>query len=181
MLLSSLFPGCFGAGASTASTSAPLLDDAPPPSCVFCHVDPQRFNIVLEDDRYICFKDRSPAAQHHLLVIPRQHIASVKTLTCQHVDMVKEMQFLGQRALELLSPDAKAERRFGFHIPPFTSVDHLHLHALQLPFRSSLRSLKYRIAPAPSNQYHKGWSWFVEFSQACAILQDGDRIKIAKC
>ncbi|EPQ31078.1 uncharacterized protein PFL1_01267 [Pseudozyma flocculosa PF-1] len=149
--------------------------------CVFCAITPDRFNIVLEDDDYICFTDRSPAAQHHLLVVPRIHIANVKSLTAQHVGMVREMQALGAKALQVVSPDAKAERRFGFHIPPFTSVDHLHLHALELPFRSSLRSLKYRIAAPPSSGYHKGWSWFAEYTQACGILADGGRVSVGRC
>src|SRR4051812_46991279 len=34
--------------------------------------------------------------------------------------------------------------RLGYHIPPFNSVQHLHLHVLSLPLKSRWREFKYR-------------------------------------
>ena len=33
--------------------------------------------------------------------------------------------------------------RMGFHIPPYNSVNHLHLHCLGLPYRNRLIGMKY--------------------------------------
>ncbi|PWZ03771.1 HIT-like protein [Testicularia cyperi] len=205
--MSSLFGGCFGRSSHKASsgqldsedpellgpTGSRPIDAVNPAKCVFCNVDSSRFRVVLEDSDYICFSDRSPAAAIHLLVIPRRHIANVQSLTRSDAEIVRQMQVLGNAALDIVSGQEPTpqqsdtsikttpERRFGFHIPPFRSVDHLHLHCLQLPFRSTLRSLKYRVADPPSREYHKGWSWFAEWKQTCAILQDGGRVKVGKC
>lgn len=91
------------------------------------------------------------------------------------------MKALGNKALDLVAHDTKEERRFGFHIPPFRSVDHLHLHCLQLPFKSSLKAMKYRVAEPPSREYYKGWSWFAEWKQTCALLEAGRKVKVKSC
>lgn len=126
------------------------IDNVNPAKCIFCNVTPDRFNIVLQDEEFICFRDRSPAAAVHLLVIPRTHIANVQSLTQRDSDLVRQMQALGRKALELVSRSSSGavpEWRFGFHIPPFRSVDHLHLHCLELPFRSRIKALKHHRPP----------------------------------
>ena len=46
--------------------------------CVFCRVaaKEETAEIVYEDSEFVCFRDRSPAATHHYLLIPRTHIRS---------------------------------------------------------------------------------------------------------
>ena len=50
---------------------------------------------------------------------------------------------LGARAIARDFPDDPPETRFGFHIPPFNSVDHLHMHAFALPFEPAWKERKY--------------------------------------
>ena len=70
--------------------------------------------------------------------------------------------------------------RLGFHIPPFNSVMHLHLHAHGLPYKSLYRRAKYPIA-AGGPRKKKGLSWFVEITQAIRILEDGGKIGVLPC
>lgn len=49
--------------------------------------------------------------------------------------MVKEMLSIAKT----LVPDGI----YGFHIPPFNSINHLHLHVLKRPFKSFWRGWKY--------------------------------------
>ena len=51
--------------------------------CVFCRIaaKDESAEVVYEDSDYICFRDRSPAATHHYLLIPRTHIRSARTLS----------------------------------------------------------------------------------------------------
>ncbi len=42
-----------------------------------------------------------------------------------------EMHQVGRHLLDTLAPGA--EQKLGYHVPPWTSVNHLHLHAFVLP------------------------------------------------
>ena len=68
----------------------------------------------------------------------------------------------------------------GYHIPPFTSVQHLHLHVQALPYTSAAVQLKYPIARG-SGRFDKGFSWFVEVGQAIRIPNKGSTVGIFPC
>ncbi|KAM3388477.1 hypothetical protein ACQJBY_010940 [Aegilops geniculata] len=97
-----------------------------------------------QDDKVVAFQDINPSAFRHYLVIPIEHIPTVKNLQRTNEDhqLVSHMVKVGK---DLLSRDApkSEEHRFGFHQPPFNSIDHLHLHCLALPFIPSWRQVKY--------------------------------------
>lgn len=58
---------------------------------------------------------------------------------------VKDMLRIGCALLNVPQPNAKT--RFGFHLPPFTSVPHLHMHCLSLPLKPGLCLKKYKYDP----------------------------------
>ncbi|KAA0186742.1 hypothetical protein HAZT_HAZT009758, partial [Hyalella azteca] len=85
---------------------------------------------IEQDDEFVAFCDLRPAAAHHLLVIPRQHVASASVLTPQHKPMVEQMVALARQLVHERGVKEEEELRLGFHWPPFTSIQHLHLHAI---------------------------------------------------
>jgi diadenosine tetraphosphate (Ap4A) HIT family hydrolase len=106
-----------------------------PPGCVFREIaeGKQRTNVVAESESAIAMTDKYPACEHHLLVIPREPIRSVLSLRYEEkdVELLDHMMALGREALRRLNAPGPEEKwRFCFHIPPMTSVDHLHLHCL---------------------------------------------------
>jgi len=53
--------------------------------CLFCRIARKEIpaSIVYEDDRVLAFNDINPQGPTHVLVIPRQHIASLNDLTAE--------------------------------------------------------------------------------------------------
>lgn len=130
--------------------------------CVFCNPTPEKgFDIVLEEERFIAFRDRDPAAAHHLLAIPREHITNVKSLRGEPgAQLVEELHRFGTRALAKvmhpidvarshdndalgkdLSPASSPETRYGFHVSDSTQVLQSRLHTCSSNPSISTRSL----------------------------------------
>ena len=86
---------------------------------------------VYEDDHVLAFRDISPQAPTHVLVIPREHIATINDLEPSYADAVGKL-FLGAKAV------AKAEgiAESGYRVTMNCNDDggqtvyHLHLHLL---------------------------------------------------
>jgi diadenosine tetraphosphate (Ap4A) HIT family hydrolase len=99
------------------------------------------------DDELVVFEDWKPAARRHYLVCPRAHILSARSLGAADAAMARRMLEAGRAALEADFPDERDRPafRFGFHLPPFNSVDHLHMHAFALPFEPEWKERKYSV------------------------------------
>lgn len=71
-------------------------------SCVFCEIVAGRItsSVVLEDDDCVVFLDIAPAADGHLLVVPREHCADIFEAT--H-DIVTACARMTKQAAELLT------------------------------------------------------------------------------
>jgi len=107
---------------------------------------------------------------------------NVRSLRAQDVPLVIKMREAAHRALDLLSvPRDPSMRRLGFHIPPYISVGHLHLHVHAMPFNNRLKRWKYPVRAGNGSTTSKAFSWFVEVDQAIAILERGGRVKIGSC
>merc|ERR1740121_3082708 len=117
--------------------------------CVFCDYasgvadeDGQKRELLYEDEHCVAFESRAADASRHLLVVPRAHIRDC------NAEGLPDVLPLLVRAAGRLAPGAV----MCFHRPPFTSVDHLHLHVLVPPFRAC--HLRFKHEPAPG----KFWS-----------------------
>jgi hypothetical protein len=79
-------------------------------------------------------------------VCPKAHVGTVSDLRQGEEDhaLVVDMLTLGRSLLEKdVAPGTQMQYTYGFHVPPFNSVDHLHLHCLTLPFSPTWKRLKY--------------------------------------
>ncbi|MCV6639177.1 histidine triad nucleotide-binding protein [Candidatus Albibeggiatoa sp. nov. NOAA] len=100
--------------------------------CIFCKIVAGEIpsEQVYSDDKVIVFKDISPKAPVHLLLIPREHIESLQELQEQHQDLMGHMMVL----LPKLAKEQGLEN--GFRTVINTGSDggqvvyHLHIHLL---------------------------------------------------
>ncbi|MFL6672039.1 MAG: histidine triad nucleotide-binding protein [Massilia sp.] len=109
-------------------------------NCIFCKIAAKQIpaGIVYEDENVLAFKDINPAAPVHLLVIPKQHIATLSECSDDHADVLgKMMALVPKLAAEhgiAVKVDADGERSGGFKTLINTGPDggqevyHLHLH-----------------------------------------------------
>uniref|UniRef100_A0A1J3H890 Histidine triad nucleotide-binding protein 3 n=1 Tax=Noccaea caerulescens TaxID=107243 RepID=A0A1J3H890_NOCCA len=116
-------------------------------ACIFCQIvhNPNSTTRLLHnDEKVVAFQDIKPAAHRHYLVIPKEHIPTVRDLKRRDEDysLVSHMLSVGQGLLQKDAP--QSIHRFGFHQPPFNSVDHLHLHCFALPFTPRWKAIKYK-------------------------------------
>lgn len=105
------------------------------PNCVFCQIcgdNPGGTEFLFSSDDFVVFRDIKPAAKHHYLIVPREHIRDAKSLTAPQKPMVEKMVELAKEVLREQNADL-SQVRLGFHWPPFHSVSHLHLHAISPP------------------------------------------------
>jgi diadenosine tetraphosphate (Ap4A) HIT family hydrolase len=88
-----------------------------------------------ETDITLTFRDIHPAAPLHALVIPKQFILSVFELdpgNDNDLELLKEMKEEALATIQAEEPKSFEEKDYilCFHMPPFLSVKHLHLHVL---------------------------------------------------
>ena len=109
-------------------------------NCVFCEMideigDDNAFDkdkILAYNTKYAIFADLHPAAKHHYLVAPKEHVKNAKELKGpEHTELVKGMYEFGKDYLRSVGKDDNLnDALFGFHYPPYISIDHLHLHVI---------------------------------------------------
>nr|XP_023015929.1 histidine triad nucleotide-binding protein 3-like [Leptinotarsa decemlineata] len=113
-------------------------------NCVFCKIiaGDMPGEILYQDSDVVVIEDIKPAARHHYLAIPREHIDNVNKLsTLDHKTLVGKLVECGKKSIGENGGDLN-DIRIGFHCPPFNSISHLHLHiispASQMNFFSRL-------------------------------------------
>ncbi|XP_077443420.1 adenosine 5'-monophosphoramidase HINT3-like isoform X1 [Stigmatopora argus] len=138
--------------------------------CPFCLIvqSQNATEILMSDDELLCFRDVKPGAGHHYLVITKTHISNCKTLRSEHIPTVERMAKMGRNVLEKNKVRDLTDIRLGFHVPPFSSVPHLHLHALAPASKMNESSQR---------RYGQGSHWFITVEEALSQLRARGRIK----
>ena len=103
------------------------------PSCLFCRIvaDELPSTRVHEDDAVIAFRDIAPRAPTHVLVIPREHIASAADLTEANGPILGRL-FAVAADVARSEGIADAGYRIVTNVGRWggQSVDHLHFHVM---------------------------------------------------
>lgn len=103
------------------------------PDCLFCRIAAGEIpaDIVAQDELVLAFRDISPKAPTHVLLIPRRHIASAAELTDVDAEMLGRLFAV---AAQVARDAGIAER--GYRLVSNVgagagqSVPHLHFHLL---------------------------------------------------
>lgn len=101
-------------------------------NCLFCKIAAGEIpsTIVYQDHDVVAFRDLNPQAPHHILFIPRRHIASMADLTQEDGAILASIY----TAAAKVARDSGLERgyRFVTNVGPDSgqSVFHLHFHLL---------------------------------------------------
>ncbi len=101
-------------------------------NCIFCKIAAKQApaKIVWENEDAVAFYDLHPAAKVHVLLIPKQHIASLLDLTDSH-------EHIMGKVVCAIAKVAKALNLEHFKLDCHTgaasgqSVFHIHFHILQ--------------------------------------------------
>ena len=101
--------------------------------CLFCKIISREIpaSIVYEDDRVLAFDDINPQAPTHVLVVPKQHIATLNDLTPDDDHIVGE---LARRAVAIAKERGNAvsgyRTVFNTNRDAGQTVFHIHLHLI---------------------------------------------------
>ena len=102
-------------------------------SCIFCKIVDKKIpaKIVYEDDEVLAFEDLHPQAPVHVLIIPKEHVASLNDLPEGRGDLVASALIKARKIAQRLGVDQS-----GYRIVLNTAKDsgqevfHIHFHLL---------------------------------------------------
>jgi len=101
--------------------------------CVFCKIINKQIpsNIVHEDEHLIAFRDISPQAPTHLLIVPKVHISSLNDLSPEHASILGHIPLVAKSLAGELGL-AESGWRLVVNCGPDAcqTVFHLHVHLL---------------------------------------------------
>jgi len=103
------------------------------PDCLFCKIRDGDVpaEIVYQDEQVVAFRDANPKAPVHLLLIPREHIATLNDLGPEHRELIGHMHLVAARlAREAGVADSGYRTVLNCNRGAGQSVFHLHLHLL---------------------------------------------------
>jgi histidine triad (HIT) family protein len=101
--------------------------------CIFCRIAAGSIpaTVVLQDERFVAFRDINPVAVQHILVIPREHITSLNDLDqWQHCEGHELLGFIVRVAGEAGIADSGYRVVTNIGSDAGQVVHHMHFHIL---------------------------------------------------
>lgn len=113
--------------------------------CIFCKIASKQIptKTIFEDEDLIAFHDINPAAPVHLLIVPKQHIATLSDCDESHASLLSKMMLLAPKLAQQhgcgYAANTSGNGTGGFKTLFNTGPDggqevyHLHLHVIGGP------------------------------------------------
>ncbi len=100
--------------------------------CLFCKIINKEIpsELLFEDDKVIAFKDITPQAPVHFLVIPKQHIESAKDINDENASLIGHVFYVASKLANEQGLDLGYRIVNNCHTHGGQSVDHIHFHVL---------------------------------------------------
>jgi histidine triad (HIT) family protein len=102
-------------------------------NCLFCKIADKEIDsdIVYEDERVIAFNDINPQAPHHILIIPRRHIATINDIDPEDGNLLGNLFLAARNIAQQLGVSENGYRVvMNCYRDAGQTVFHLHLHFL---------------------------------------------------
>jgi histidine triad (HIT) family protein len=102
-------------------------------TCLFCKIINSEVpaDIVHQDDQVIAFRDISPQAPNHVLVIPKKHIATLNDAAPEDAQLLGHLMLTGASLAEQLGCSVEGYRVvMNCNAAAGQTVFHIHLHLL---------------------------------------------------
>ncbi len=98
--------------------------------CIFCEIAKGKSpaKVELETKEVIAFDSISPVAQHHIIIIPKEHISSFSDLEEDHKDIFIKMAKAAQKVIT--KRKISNGYKLIFNGGKYQSVKHIHWHLL---------------------------------------------------
>lgn len=105
------------------------------PNCIFCKIVAGQIPAkkVHEDDLVVAFHDIAPWAPVHVLIIPKQHIASMTEVTEADAALLGHMNVLAPRLMAQLGVTGGFRQVINTGRDGGQEVFHLHMHVMGGP------------------------------------------------
>lgn len=102
-------------------------------NCLFCEIIQGTIpsDCVYQDALCFAFKDISPQAPHHILIIPKKHFSTVLELNSSNLNIAGHLILIANKISRDLNIDQKGFRLvINCNEDGGQAVDHVHLHLL---------------------------------------------------
>ena len=101
-------------------------------SCIFCQILNKviQTDTIFENTQLIIFHDIKPQAPTHLLIVPKQHIATIDDIQSNHQALLGEMILAAKHQAQQFQLIAGYRLVLNVNHAGGQEINHIHLHLL---------------------------------------------------
>jgi len=110
-----------------------VTEDTSDPTCLFCRIaaEEAEADVVHATDRVVAFRDITPRAPVHVLIIPREHLTSLRKVRERHAGMLADLMVSAAHVARAEGLDRRGWRLVSnVGSDAGQTVPHLHFHLL---------------------------------------------------